>query len=716
MPAPPMMDLGSGINTRDTINKLLEVERAPIARIQADNQMNEVRIMAWDEVRNRARSLADKSRLIYSFAGAFATRGVVSSDPGAITGEAAPNVELGRTDIEVVQLASNHQVRSNAVSLEDTLPAGRFVIKVADREIAIQFGGGHISDLYRQLRSQGADLFDASSLNPESGKQVISLRSRISGERGRFQFTDPDGVLQRVGLVGAAVEGARTPVQKSLSFEGASPYTRPGGTQAAPIASTIEEGGAALRLEGSGAVAIGATLPEKAQLRLRITRLDQSPTSAPEGAAPANSAAPASSPPAAAAGERIATGPDLSVQVGDVQLHGYQIERERSQIPQPAAASNPAAGQPPVVAPAPGAARFGVGIEYRENGELRTREEIRELHASGESQEIQMDLVAPGPVERIYFFNESGAARFQAATISGETPAQATAVNETQAARDAILKINGVEVRRSENQKLTDVMQGVSLNLNRVTNGPVEVQIMVNAEEIMKQIVEWVKAYNELVVFCRDNSQAGDSQFTPPSQQDQRQQQQQQNSQESHQRGLFASDATVRQLVSGVRLTVSSSYPSVERNGYRVLSDIGLSTGEVGQTWSGGDIRDEVKYGLLVINEERLQGALTANPDSVRQLFASDTNEDNLPDNGVAIAMERLLQPYVRPTGGVISARVDLLKEQIRANKREIDRRELAAQNMEQNLRERFGRMERAVQENRSMGEYLRRNSPGGGN
>ncbi len=622
--------------------------------------------------------------------------------------------------MEVVQLATNHQVRSNAVPVEKVLPAGTFSIRIADQEQNFRFGGGKISDLLRQLRTEGAELFDASSLNPESGKTVISLRSKTSGERGRFVFADPEGLLQSIGFVGPAAEGAREAVQQDLDFRGVAAFARtatapaPSPAPAATLNHTIEENGASLRLQGVGAMGLSASLPEKPRLSVTVTRL-----SAPEAANPVEGAGQDAASeaekkseeaaPATPETERISTGPEITVEVGDIELRGYQIERERRLPASPAADQQAEAGTPaaPGAPPSPAAARFGVGYQYRENGELKTREEFRDLSAAEQSEEISLDLSAPGPVERIYFFSEGGAARFHGLRVNGEKAAEQSAVNETQKAQDAILRINGIEVRRPQNQQLTGVLQGVSLNLNRPTDGPVQVEINVNADEIMKQIVEWAQAHNELVIFCRDNSRTGENDFTSPSQPNQ---QQGEEGRQRQQAGIFASDATIRQLLSSVRLTVSSAYPMPAGDGYRVLSDIGLSTGEIGES------RENTQLGILVLNEEKLRSALTRNPEGVRQLFASDSNEDNLPDSGVAISLERALQPYTRTSGGVISTRVDVLKEQIRSNKREMDRKEMAVQAMESQLRERFGRMERAVQQNRAMGEYLRRNSPSGGN
>lgn len=728
MPAPPMMDLGSGMNVQDTIQKLLELERIPLQRMQADNQLSEIKIHAWEETRNRVIILQEKSRIIYSFAGAFATRTVSSSDPGAITGTAAPNVEAGRTDIEVVQLATHHQVRSAAVAADEVLPAARFTIKVGEKEKEFQFRGGKIADLFRQLRNEGVELFDATAINPEVGKQLFSLRSKQSGERGRLVFADPDGLLARIGLTGGGEAATKTEaVEQPLAPGGLSAFLRDAPN--APDAKfQIATAPAGLELSGRGAFAQApGELPKNASLSVRLSALEAPPPAQPANNAPdANSPgspdapaadgatekpADAAAPAAPASRERASIGPDIAVQVGDVELRGYNIERERSLDPaaeksevaeEKKPEEKPAETRPPAAENAP--VQFGVGVVYMENGELKRREVLREMMAGAAPEEVRVDLAGLADIKQIYFFTQGGRARFDALMLRGEreVPAQA-ASNETTPARDALLRINGVEVRRPDNIGLTDVMQGVSLNLNRPTSGPVQIQIQVNSDDIVKQITEWVQAYNELALFLRENAKSGEGAFRPLAENEQP------RPEALESRGIFAADATIRQLIAGIRMSVAQSYPSTATPAFRVLNDIGIHSGEVGQSW------EDIQYGLLQVNEEKLRQVLGQHPESVRELFASDSNEDNLPDSGVAVSLEKLLAPYSRRSGGLISARIDVLKEQIRATKERMTNKELAIKDMEEKLRQRFGRMERMVQQNRQMGDYLRRNSPPAG-
>jgi flagellar capping protein FliD len=56
MPAPIVMPSQSGIDVPSVINKLIELERSPLKRLEEDNKRNEIRIKAWEELRTRAKN------------------------------------------------------------------------------------------------------------------------------------------------------------------------------------------------------------------------------------------------------------------------------------------------------------------------------------------------------------------------------------------------------------------------------------------------------------------------------------------------------------------------------------------------------------------------------------------------------------------------------------------------------------------------------------
>jgi Flagellar capping protein len=125
MPAPIVMPSQSGIDVPSVINKLIELERSPLKRLEEDNKRNEIRIKAWEELRTRAKKLSDVSRDIYSFTGPFTQRKILSSDEGAITGTVSPNVDQINQKIQVLQLAKYHKIHSRKIHKDENYPKQR---------------------------------------------------------------------------------------------------------------------------------------------------------------------------------------------------------------------------------------------------------------------------------------------------------------------------------------------------------------------------------------------------------------------------------------------------------------------------------------------------------------------------------------------------------------------------------------------------------------
>ncbi|HBS06629.1 MAG TPA: hypothetical protein DEA96_16790, partial [Leptospiraceae bacterium] len=235
------------------------------------------------------------------------------------------------------------------------------------------------------------------------------------------------------------------------------------------------------------------------------------------------------------------------------------------------------------------------------------------------------------------------------------------------------------------------------------TSGPVEVTVQANTEQIKTKIVAWVEAYNELLKFVKENDQFVKSdEFEMNRSSDPNGDIRDGYRQLKDRSGIFAGDPTTRQIISTLQVLVASSYPSLSEPDYRVLAQIGITTGDVGSKWS------DIKDGYLRVDEGKLTKALSDSPQSVKDLFASDLNEDAITDNGVAFKMNETLKPYVQFSGGLITARIETIKSRIDQKKEAIASKERSLAQKEQQLREKFGRMESSIREARSQSEYLK--------
>lgn len=688
MPSPPIMNLGTGIDTQSTIKQLLELEKIPIKRMEEDNIRSKIEIRAWEEVKSRVQTLSEKSSLLYSFAGPFSRRLILSSDPGAVTGEAAPGIENLIQKMEILKLASKHKIYSSKLNIKKEIPAGKFSIESDGKKIQYNFTGGSPSALLAHLRSTGTNILEASGVRVDSSNEMIVLQSVKEGEAGKLQFDDPDGVLQNIGLIHKDPGGLKDFNNHAFVNENF--------VKTDNAVFSLKNDGKSLELNGS--LRYSLNIPANSAIKISSIVLNNNINNS---TSPSTSESPSGS----KTKFPVVMGPEITVEVGDIKLKGQQIGRElylkdkasdKTDVPENMS-ENPR----------------GIGIIWKEND----KEKIQNVFFETGKNELNIklkDISGDHDVTGIFFYSgKNNNSVFSDMKISEKKKSseQMIAANESTPASDAVLKINGVEVKRSSNKGIDDIIKGASLNLNRITSGEITVEARSDSENIVKTLNEWVTAYNDLLKFCRDNSRPGnphDFKANRPTEGDDINDGLRKIKENS---GIFASDSTIRQLITTLQIITSESYPSGTTPEFRVLSDIGISTGKPGlDQWK------QNKEGYLQIETEKLLKALNESSFAVKELFSSDTNEDNLTDNGVAFKMRQTLQPYSRLTGGLISVRIDLLNTKISDNKDRINNKELSLKKTEEKLRSKFGHMESSIKKSQAVGRELQNQLKNSGN
>lgn len=168
----------------------------------------------------------------------------------------------------------------------------------------------------------------------------------------------------------------------------------------------------------------------------------------------------------------------------------------------------------------------------------------------------------------------------------------ATNADQTLAASDAIVKINGLQVTRESN-KVTSAIHGVTLNLKSADIGnPTQVTITRDNSNAEGNITNFVTKYNELVSTIGALTEFGGN---------------------DGQSGLLLGDTTTRNILSQIRREVGLSISN--NSVYNTLSSIGITT---------------QRDGTLALNSATLNSALEDDFDTVSGMFYSNgTPTDN---------------------------------------------------------------------------------------
>ncbi|EQA37392.1 flagellar hook-associated protein 2 [Leptospira inadai serovar Lyme str. 10] len=270
-------------------------------------------------------------------------------------------------------------------------------------------------------------------------------------------------------------------------------------------------------------------------------------------------------------------------------------------------------------------------------------------------------------------------------------------------AKDALFTVDGIEVTRPKNDGLTDVLDGINLNLHKKSEGPIAVDIKVDSQKGIKMIKEFVEAYNNVLKYSKEAT-AVDREGAVSDGKGEDPDISRSFWEGKTKTGILAGENSIVRLVAGMKTVTTSSFSPLAGSEIRMLTDIGVSTGSVGSKWA------DIQEGFLQVDEQKLSQKLSENPDAVRHLFAQDNNSDSRMDTGVGVNLVEHLKPYTQFAGGLVTSKIKLLEEQFADNNKKIKNFESHLSSYEKKLKEKFLYMEQGVGKNKAVGSYLNNN------
>lgn len=156
---------------------------------------------------------------------------------------------------------------------------------------------------------------------------------------------------------------------------------------------------------------------------------------------------------------------------------------------------------------------------------------------------------------------------------------------QSAAAGNAVFNVNGVQVTKTSNT-VTDVIEGVTLNLSKVTTSPVTLTVTRDTSTVSNSIAGFVKAYNDIVATLKNNSGYDAA---------------------TKQGGILLGDSTVRNLQTQLRSILNTAVTGASGSLTR-LADVGVNF---------------QKDGTLAVNQTKLNDAINNHFSDIASLFAS---------------------------------------------------------------------------------------------
>jgi flagellar hook-associated protein 2 len=195
-------------------------------------------------------------------------------------------------------------------------------------------------------------------------------------------------------------------------------------------------------------------------------------------------------------------------------------------------------------------------------------------------------------------------------------------MTEAQAASNAELTINNISINSASNT-LTDVLDGLTVKVSRLTTGPVDLSVARDTETIKKSITAFADAYNSLVKLMREQTAYNEGSKTA---------------------GTLQGDRTAVGLMSKLRTMIGSS--SAATTAFSRLADIGL---------------EPQRAGSLKVDGSKLDSAL-GRLDDLRNFFSRD--DTGTANDGFGI-MLRQFADLTLGSEGILTTRQEGLRNRI---------------------------------------------------
>ncbi len=255
-------------------------------------------------------------------------------------------------------------------------------------------------------------------------------------------------------------------------------------------------------------------------------------------------------------------------------------------------------------------------IEIEIDDTMTLEDLVERINNDSKNPGVKASLIPSGN-GYLFQLQSSETGNKNAVDITTDIDAFAGGFNNKEA-QDAEFVLNGFDeqVITSSTNKITEVVEGVTLDLKNTTAGSTTITVGRDYSQVSEKITEWVDAVNDMRKTLQDLTKVDTSADNIDPQLTETQQDAQIGS-------ILTGNYAVQLFESRMDSIVSSKAFGMEGETYSSMAQLGIMT-EVTE----GD----ANYGLLVIDTEKLTAAIEDDPQSVAMLLAGDsysTDSDN---------------------------------------------------------------------------------------
>ncbi len=142
-------------NSAETIQRLMEVERRPLDRVETEVARLDEQRGAILDLNRRLASVRDSAKELFGFRNPFDEKLAASSDASVVTASAARSALESTSEILIRRTAAADRFASRSLPTDYRVAAGRYEFAVGEDRVVVPFNGGSLADLAGAINARG---------------------------------------------------------------------------------------------------------------------------------------------------------------------------------------------------------------------------------------------------------------------------------------------------------------------------------------------------------------------------------------------------------------------------------------------------------------------------------------------------------------------------------------------------------------------------------
>lgn len=655
--------------TNDLVKSLMEVERIPLKREEANLETYNKQQSAWRDVNQKMSSLRESVKSLYSFENPFSNKLASSSDEFAVSVDAGREADFGSFKIDVLQPAQADRFLSDEIGSDYNVPQGKYTFKVGEKTIEYNWKGGKLTDFVDSVNKRGNNTIKASLIGVSPDKKSLLLESLKTGEENALVLENKAFDLAlKIGMISETKPETTnftinqesmkiTKTKDAIEQEGLEPISK------SRVSTTSRQ--ITIGARGGFETDLPESITSKKNQKIEFTFTEEKIKDITEG-----------------------TGSVKEVfqvpSAGGIEYEGITVYNNLSETTLPPGEEKKLEGLKSIET----SNENIFFIKDIDGNETALTHQYFSSDGKTKSTKVSFKL-DDFPNAKTLVVRNSNTGKEITMTMPVATDTRTSLGykpnHAASQACDAKIRYEGITLSRPSND-IDDVVPHITLHVHEKTEKTATVKIEPDTESAKDAIITFVGKYNQTIAeinILTTNKPEVISELDYLSKDEQEE--------AKEKLGMFQSENSLRTGKTNLMQIVSGNYKFLDSAQITMLSQIGVSTNASGGT-RGGYNPSQMR-GYLEVDEKKLDQSLTSNLNDIKNIFGYDSDGDLIIDDGIGLKLDKQLSAWVQ-SGGIINTKNQAIDSKIKATNTKITKLQTQLDRKEAELKMKYANMQ----------------------